>query len=1233
MSSSNAQQEKSFLFNGKDLTDWTTTMPELWSVKNRTIIGKHNGKIRRNNFLISKHILRNFHLKFEVKIRGGNSGMQFWSIPISNGEVEGYQADIGKNYWGNLYHEHGKRKNRTLFKNPADKYIKKNDWNQYEIIAIDDKIKTIINGRIITDYIERDKNVGRSYGQLAIQMHRGFGAMQIEVRNFQLKQLPSPPLKKLIKPKASSKKLKTGNSNSPILSPEKEKQHFILPEGFVAELVVSEKDNIRKIVDIAFDTKGRLWASTASEYPADEFKDGANWSDIINKRTVVSDSVKKLWQEGGVDQILIIENPTKNQKKKIIPFSSKRVLPMGVLPYKNNSAIIIEGKKLLLLEDKNKDNQADKTTVLAYGFGKQDTHTGAHGLKYMPGDWVTVINGLLCWGNVTDSEGKRTNFDRTTIAYIKPNGKRFHVVAKGFHNIWGFYQDKVGQGWLQEANNVGYPIAPYYEQMKYFCFMREVQLRPYTTSYPKLTNISLEGSSLSGIEKSDDLSGGFPKKWQELFLVAHPTPSKVQSLKAILQKDKSWKVIRDRDFLVSKDPNFRPIDLEFGPDGCLYIVDWYNPIISHNEVKRDHPLRNKVATRVWRIRHKSQNSNKKIVNMSTIPIKKLINYLQSENSWELESAWKEIAYRQNTSIVPQLKRLVKNKFLRPRFRIHALWSLESLKTFDLDLWLTLLKDDNKFVRTQALRSMRSLHKDIHQTFPALKKLAQKETEFSVIKELINYIGKCKKLSNKHIDFLMRWKFKGTQKERKTRTLPYPIYTYKHYEDVMRIALENHPQEVMNYLTNKSNNKATKNFLTKYVVPFIDKKYAQQAFKTITAKDLNDFNLFKLSLQTEKDPRAIALILKYLNKLPPTQQSKKILQANIKLNDTVRKSLNFSIKSLNLTKFISSIEEETTYLYASIYAKNNLSPHRRSKKDLSNYVKTLIRKYPSLQNLVAQLLIHTNQRNKKLFTLFKDPVYTQFLLSNQTPLKDFDKNHKQTLRQFIKTTALTQREKIYQIFSQHKNSYLHLMSCLIDVTQQEVNQNYDGVSFLISRINSLKDVNRHQRNLVNKPLKHLRNLLKNSKRKKEINENYSRWSKLYDQKGGRLAVGKTLFNSLCLSCHLVQGKGAGIAPNLDGSSKRTKKGLITAITNPSASVESAYRSTNVMLKSGENYRGLYKKGEIQNHIYFMGGGKVSFYPYQVAYKTTSNQSFMPSNIFASLQDTQIKDLLEYIKTLK
>ena len=489
------QLENLSLFNGKDFTGWIVTKPNLWRVENKEIIGSFQGTLKRNNFLISKHTIKNFHLTFEVKLvnNKGNSGVQFWSIPHGKDSVEGYQADIGPKWWGKLYHEHGKRKGghegRILSKKNGEKYVKKNGWNKYEIIAVGNKIQTKINGKLCANYIEKNKKIGRSHGQIALQLHSGKSGMQIHFRNFKLNQ--TNPEKQFVKEykKLSKGQAWRGNSDTKLLSPKEEQKKLIVPEGFVIELVASETMKIPKIVDIAFDTKGRMWASTASEYPADEFNH-ATFDDIINNRNLTYNKhAQKLWKDGGIDQILIFPNPTAKNPSKPLIFSSNRALPMGVLPYKTG-AIIIEGRNLLLLQDTDGDNKADSTKVLASGFGVQDTHTGAHGLKYMPGNWVTVINGILNWGDVKDADGKITNFARTGIALIKPDGTQFHITTKGFQNIWGFYQNKVGKTWMHEANNLGFPLVPYYEQMSYWMSAPgNNRLKKYMTYFPKVSPI------------------------------------------------------------------------------------------------------------------------------------------------------------------------------------------------------------------------------------------------------------------------------------------------------------------------------------------------------------------------------------------------------------------------------------------------------------------------------------------------------------------------------------------------------------------------------------------------------------------------------------------------------------------------------------------------------------------------------------------------------------------------
>ncbi len=184
------------LFDGKSLKGWDGD-PESWSVKNGAIVGTNdNHKIEQNTFLIHRQPQANFILRAQVRLRNGNSGIQFRSrqLPGPGWIVSGYQADLsdeaGRQSWGNFYEERGR--SRTMMKTPDEGWLKaqaalrENDWNDYEIVADGSKIRLTFNGVVTIDTTE-DK---WPTGIIALQLHTG-KPMLVEFRSIRLKSLPS----------------------------------------------------------------------------------------------------------------------------------------------------------------------------------------------------------------------------------------------------------------------------------------------------------------------------------------------------------------------------------------------------------------------------------------------------------------------------------------------------------------------------------------------------------------------------------------------------------------------------------------------------------------------------------------------------------------------------------------------------------------------------------------------------------------------------------------------------------------------------------------------------------------------------------------------------------------------------------------------------------------------------------------------------------------------------------
>ncbi len=176
-----ADNVKNF-FNGRDLTGWQGNA-ELWSVENGELVGKTRG-LKENEFLKSDLVSGDFRLKCQVNLvdNQGNSGIQFRSEVLPDGLVRGYQADIGKGWWGKLYEEHGRE---LLWPKSGESHVKPG-WNTYEILAIGDKVQTRINGKLCVDL---NDPAGAKRGIIALQLHSG-GATEVRFKDFEIELDP-----------------------------------------------------------------------------------------------------------------------------------------------------------------------------------------------------------------------------------------------------------------------------------------------------------------------------------------------------------------------------------------------------------------------------------------------------------------------------------------------------------------------------------------------------------------------------------------------------------------------------------------------------------------------------------------------------------------------------------------------------------------------------------------------------------------------------------------------------------------------------------------------------------------------------------------------------------------------------------------------------------------------------------------------------------------------------------
>lgn len=641
------------IFDGKTLDGWDYD-PKIWRVEDGMITGgSTTEKIKENHFICTKKNYQNFELKLKIKVGGDpttgmlNSGIQIRSQRVPGGaHMSGYQVDCGAGWFGKIYDEF--RRNKVIWaptpeqQAALDKVVDVPGWNEYRIRAEGTRIQTWINGVLCIDYIEEDKNIALD-GLIGPQVHSG-GVCLVQVKDVTIEELPPTPgaptweslggveaARKLVAPppkakgkgKAAARPKKDTSYNNvqgTAMSAQEQLKKFHVAEGYEIELVVQESDGIGKFISVYFDQRGRMWTQTALEYPVD-----------ANENPAAAEAV---YAARGKDKVLVYPRESVNAP---IPaggltnptvFADGLAIPLGILPWgAGDSCYALHGHDLLLLTDTDGDGKSDKREVILTGFGVQDSHLFPHQFTRAPGGWIWMAQGLFNNSKVTrPGSDEVIDWPKCSMARMRPDGSEFEVTSTGPNNIWGLVITGEGETFIQEANDFGYPVMPFHEYAYYPGGMAGLR-KSYQPEFPPAAEFRMGGTGLSGLAliESGPLRQSSPVPAEQgslvaqqqgnsappayVMAVANPIISKIQTI-AMHRDGPYWNLEQAADLLTCDDPFFRPVAMTNGPDGCIYIVDWYNKIISHNEVPRNHPDRDKTRGRIWRVKPKGQRKER-----------------------------------------------------------------------------------------------------------------------------------------------------------------------------------------------------------------------------------------------------------------------------------------------------------------------------------------------------------------------------------------------------------------------------------------------------------------------------------------------------------------------------------------------------------------------------------------------------------------------------------------------
>lgn len=334
-------------------------------------------------------------------------------------------------------------------------------------------------------------------------------------------------------------------------------------DGAAVNLYAADPD-IRKPIQINFDSLGRLWVASSEVYP--QIKPG----EVAN------------------DKILVLEDSDGDGVCDISTvFADGLLIPTGVIPDEQGGAYVAASTELLHFADTDGDGKADKRRVVLSGFGTEDTHHLIHTLRWGPDGCLYFNQSIYIHSHIETAFGTR-HLDGGGIWRYRPDTGELSVVSRGLVNPWGHAFDAHGESFATDgAGSEG--INYIFPDSVFVTSPGEVRWLPgMNPGSPKHCGLEV-------------ISGGhFPEAWWGDLVTSDFRGHRVCRF-TVRPGGSHFTSRQQPEIVTSSHIAFRPIDARLGPDGALYIADWYNPIIQHGEVDFRDERRDRERGRIWRV--------------------------------------------------------------------------------------------------------------------------------------------------------------------------------------------------------------------------------------------------------------------------------------------------------------------------------------------------------------------------------------------------------------------------------------------------------------------------------------------------------------------------------------------------------------------------------------------------------------------------------------------------------
>ena len=471
------------------------------------------------------------------------------------------------------------------------------------------------------------------------------------------------------------------------LTPAQEQKTFHLPPGFEIQLVASEPE-ISKPINMAFDVKGRLWITQSREYPF---------------------PVLPIEKEGR-DKVQILENFDANGKaQKIHAFADGLNIPIGLYPFKNG-VIGFSIPNIYYFQDTDGDGRSDKKELFLSRFGfEKDTHGLTSHFSRGYDGWLYADHGFNNDSTLTAKDGSSIKLNSGNTYRIKIDGSHIEQFTWGQVNPFGLMFDPLGDLWSSDCHS-----SPLYLLLRggyYPSFGKPTDGLGFA---PNICEHSHGSTAIAGMVFY--AATNFPAEFRDNTFVGNVMTCRINR-DSFVEHGSTRIAKEEPDFLSSDDPWFRPVDLQLGPDGAIYVADFYNRIIGHYEVPLDNPGRDRERGRIWRIVYKGEKKAPANTTQNALALpadgKQLVAELANSNIARRMLAMNQLADHFNPNVRQLLRKGISaaqkkadRNSAQPRddfFVAHALWILHRADDLDDPTLIKAAGKMSALVRVHALR--------------------------------------------------------------------------------------------------------------------------------------------------------------------------------------------------------------------------------------------------------------------------------------------------------------------------------------------------------------------------------------------------------------------------------------------------------------------------------------------------------------------------------------------------